>query len=81
MIYDGTVHLAMNRMHSVVSVSGDVIGVKRFPSYQALSHSSPATFVYVNLIHKLRRRVSISTSFAIWRMGRVCKLDLKVSCK
>ena len=75
MVYDGNVHLTMNGMRSVGSVTGNGIVVNE------LSHSSPATFMYVNLIHKLRRGFPISTSFAIWRMGRVCKLDLKTSCK
>ena len=71
MVYDGTVHLEMNGMRSVGSVSGDVTGVKRLPSYQELSHSSPATFMHANLIHKSRRGFPISTSLAIWRIGRV----------
>ena len=75
MVYDGNVHLAMNGMRSVGSVTGNGTAVNE------LSHSSPATFMHVNLIHKLRRGFPISTSFAIWRMGRVCKLDLKTSCK
>ena len=50
MIYDGTVHLAMNGMRSVGSVSGDVTGVKRLPSYQEWSCSSTATSVLINMV-------------------------------
>ena len=52
MVYDGNVHLTMNGMRSVGSVTGNGTAVNE------LSHSSPATFMHVNLIHKLRRRVS-----------------------
>jgi hypothetical protein len=75
MIYDGTVHLAMNGMRSVGSVSGDVTTVKCLPYFQELSHSSPATFLHANLMvaldSQLRRGFPISTSIAIWRIGRV----------
>ena len=50
MIYDRTVHLAMNGMRSVGSVSGDVTGVKRLPSYQEWSCSSTATSVLINMV-------------------------------
>ena len=44
------IHLAMNGMRSVGSVSGDVTGVKRLPSYQEWSCFSTATSVLINMV-------------------------------
>ena len=58
MIYDGTVHLAMNGMRSVGSISGDVTTVKCLPYFQELSHSSPATFMHTNLMVALDSQIA-----------------------
>jgi hypothetical protein len=65
MVYDGNVHLAMNGMRSVGSVTGNGTAVNE------LSHSSPATFLHANLMVALDSQIAQRVS----QLYFVCYLE------
>jgi hypothetical protein len=79
MIYDGNVHLAMNGMRSVGSVTGNGTAVNA--CLLELSHSSPATFMHANLIHKFAQRVSHLYFYCYLEDWASLETGFETSCK